>query len=168
MSSFLTAPELQRIPLVPQSLLKAHDVDCTFDSRFRAAARLLARLWLQDNKIATGVHVRPSDDGDIVTPFGSLLSSEAAQAGRNFLTPEIHTFVRRELIMREEGAYYEVERLFGNALSSAPLTMNIFAPLAMDLKLATSVFRLLLPTFVQDVKGIRFETSPLRRETALI
>src|ERR1700730_11722672 len=125
MSSFLTAPELPRIPLVPQSLLKAHDVDCTFDSRFRSAARLLARLWLQDNKIATGVHVRPSDDGDIVTPFGSLLSPEAARAGRNFLSSEIHTFVRRDLIMREEGAYCDEYRLFANAISSNPLAYSL-------------------------------------------
>src|SRR5262245_11246026 len=99
MSSLLDAPVLPRIPLVPQSLLKAHGVDCIVDNRFRAAARLLQRLWLLDNGIATGVHIRKNDDGDVLIPLESLLSPEAAHAGRNFLSPEIHTFVRRELIM---------------------------------------------------------------------
>ena len=41
-----------------KSLLKAHGVDCIIDTRFRAAARLLQSLWLKDNNIATGVHIR--------------------------------------------------------------------------------------------------------------
>ncbi|QUS38033.1 hypothetical protein RPMA_03540 [Tardiphaga alba] len=165
MSSFLTAPALPRIPLVPQSLLKAHGVDCIVDTRFRSAARLLQHLWLRDNNIPTGNHIRRDQDGDVVTPLESLLSREAARAGRNFISQAVHTFVRRELIMREEGACYEEERLFGNALSSMPMCFNIFAPLAMDLDLATATFQLLLPGFVKVVHGIRFETSPCRDRT---
>jgi hypothetical protein len=161
MSSNLTAPALPRIPLVPQSLLKAHGVDCIVDTRFRAAARLLQHLWLRDNGIPTGHHIRKEGDGDVVIPLESLLSPEAARAGRNFI-PTVHTFVRRELIMREEGACYEEERLFGNALSSMPMCFNIFAPLAMNLELATASFQFLLPDFVKQVNGIRFETSPSR------
>lgn len=164
MHASYTAPALSRIPLVPQSLLRAHGVDCIIDTRFRAAARLLQGLWLKDNNIATGNHVRTDADGQILIPLESLLSREAASAGRNFLSPAIHTFVRHELIMREEGACYDEERLFGNALSSMPLVFNVFAPLAMDLQLASTVFRQLLPGFVNDVLSIRFETSPARRE----
>ena len=168
MSSTFTAPALSRIPLVPQTLLKAHGVDCIIDTRFRAAARLLQSLWLKDNNIATGVHVRSNGDGDVIIPLGSLLSREAANAGRNFLSPAIHTFVRHELILREEGAYYDEERLFGNALSSMPLSFNVFAPLAMDLELASAVFRCLLPDFVSKVLNFRFETSPGRREARFL
>jgi len=157
-----------RAPLVPQTLLKAHGVDCIIDTRFRAAARLLQSLWLKDNSIATGVHVKATEDGDIVTPLGSLLSREAANAGRNFLSPAIHTFVRHELILREEGAYYDEERLFGNALSSMPLSFNVFAPMAMDLELASAVFRGLLPDFVNKILNFRFETSPGRREARFL
>jgi hypothetical protein len=164
MPASFSAPALPRIPLVPQSLLKAHGVDCIIDTRFRAATRLLQSLWLKDNNIATRVHVRSNEDGDIITPLGSLLSREAANAGRNFLSPAIHTFVRHELILREEGAYFDEERLLGNALSSGPMTFNLFAPLAMDLKLASAVFRHLLPDFVNNVVNIRFETSPGRHE----
>jgi hypothetical protein len=164
MSVSFATPALPRIPLVPQTLLKAHGVDCIIDTRFRAAARLLQSLWLKDNNIATGVHVRSSEDGDVVTPLGSLLSREAANAGRNFLSPAIHTFVRHELILREEGAYYDEERILCNALSSSPAAFNVFAPLAMDLELASAVFRYLLPDFVNNVVNIRFETSPGRHE----
>ena len=45
-----------------------------------------------------------------------------------------------------------------------PLVFNMFAPLAMDLELASAVFRHLLPDFVEHVLAIRFETSPGRRE----
>jgi hypothetical protein len=157
-----------RVPLVPQSLLKAHGVDCIIDTRFRAAARLLQSLWLKDNNIATGLHVRSNSDGDVIIPLGSLLSREAAIAGRNFLTPAIHTFVRHELILREDGGYYDEERLFGNALSSMPLSFNVFAPIAMDLELASAVFRCLLPDFVSKVLNFRFETSPGRREARFL
>jgi hypothetical protein len=168
MSATIAARALSRIPLVPQALLIAHGVDCIIDTRFRAAARLLQSLWLKDNNIATGVHVRSDADGDIIRPLGSLLSRDAANAGRNFLSPAIHTFVRHELILREYGAYYDEERLFGNALSSMPLTFSSFAPMAMDLELASAVFRCLLPDFVSNVLNLRFETSPGRRETRFL
>jgi hypothetical protein len=168
MPASYAAPALPRIPLVPQSLLKAHGVDCIIDTRFRAAARLLQSLWLKDNNIATGVHIRATEDGDVITPLGSLLSREAANAGRNFLSPAIHTFVRHELILREEGAYWDEERLFGNALSSGPLAISMFGPLAMDLELASAVFRRLLPDFAHRVINIRFETSPGRNEARFL
>lgn len=162
MSSFLTTAPLPRVPLVPQSILKDHGVSCIINSKFRAAARLLQHLWLRDNGIPMGHHVRRDGEGDVVIPLESLLSAEAARAGRNFISPAVHTFVRRELIMREEGACFDEERLFGNALSSMPMCFNVFAPLAMDLELATATFRSLLPNFVKQVHSIRFETAPSR------
>jgi hypothetical protein len=94
----------------------------------------------------------------------SRLSHEAARAGRNFLSQEIHAFVRGELLMREEGAAIDEERLFGNALSSMPLAFNLFAPMALDLTLATAALRQLLPGFVHQVTGFIFEHSPGRRQ----
>jgi hypothetical protein len=94
----------------------------------------------------------------------SYLSRDAARAGRNFLSPEIHALVRRELLMREEGAAIDEDRLFGNALSSMPLTFNLFGPMALDLNLATAALRQLLPGFVHQVTGFTFEHSPGRRQ----
>ena len=104
-----------------------------------------------------------TDDGNVAIPLGSILTPEAAHAGRNFLAPAIHTFVRHALIMREDGAAMDEYRLFANSLSSMPMSFNLFAPLALDLELATTVFRMLLPDFVDSVDHIHFETSPGRR-----
>jgi hypothetical protein len=54
------------------------------------------------------------------------------------------------------------ERLWGNLLSSQAATLNLLAPLALDLTLASRVWRLLLPEFVHQVTGFRFEHSPGR------
>ena len=54
------------------------------------------------------------------------------------------------------------DRLFRNALSSMPLVFNLFGPMVIDPRLATAVFRRLLPTFVHSVESIHFEHSPGR------
>lgn len=158
----LPAP-LIRCPLVPDQILKDHNCFFEFENRFRKAARLLQVLWLKDRNIEPGIHVRGEGDDAVIMPLHSNLSAAAAAKGLNFLSSSIHAFVRRELVMREEGAAIDEERLFGNALSSMPMTFNIFAPLAADLNLATRVFKTLFPDFVGKVEGFLFEHSPGRR-----
>lgn len=167
MNSLFRTPDratLPRIPLVPEEVARRNNVYFEIDTRFRRAARLLQSLWLKDREIPTGHHVR-GDGGDAVTmELHSRLGRDAARAGRNFLSPEIHALVRRELLMREEGAAIDEDRLFGNALSSMPLTFNLFGPMALDLNLATAALRQLLPGFVHQVTGFIFEHSPGRRQ----
>jgi hypothetical protein len=155
---------LPRIPLVPDEILRRNSVYFEIDTRFRRAARLLQFLWLKDHGIPTGIHVSGKADDAVTMELGSCLSPEAARAGKNFLSPAIHALVRREVIMQEEGAAIDEDRLFGNALSSMPLVFSVFGPMALDPGLATSVFRRLLPTFVHSVEHIVFEHSPGRRE----
>lgn len=155
---------MTRVPLVPENVLRRHNVHFSIDTRFRRAARLLQYLWLSEQGIPTGIHVQGTADSAITMELGSRLSREAAEAGRNFLSAGIHGLVRRELIMREEGAMIDEDRLFGNALSSMPLAFNLFGPMVIDLRLATSVFRSLLPDFVHSVEGITFEHSPGRHQ----
>jgi hypothetical protein len=159
-----TRASLPRCPLISDELAKKHNVHFEIDTRFRKAARLLQALWLQDHNIETGIHIRGEGDTAVVMPLHSNLSRNAARAGKNFLSPDIHAFVRHELLMREEGAAIDEERLFGNALSSMPLCFNLFGPMALDLKLASDVFRGLLPDFVEQIEGFIFEHSPGRRE----
>lgn len=119
MTTSMTAlPAPLRCPLVPDELLKRNNCFFEVDPRFRKAARFLQVLWLKDHNIEPGIHVRGTDDDAVIMPLHSNLSQSAARAGHNFLSPAIHAFVRRELIMREEGAAIDEERLFGNALSS--------------------------------------------------
>jgi hypothetical protein len=155
---------LPRVPLVPDSILRRNNVHFEIDTRFRRAARLLQCLWLTDRGIPTGIHVQGTADDAVTMELGSCLSREAAEAGKNFLSPAIHGLVRRELIMREEGAMIDEDRLFSNALSSMPLVFNLFGPMVIDGRLATAVFRRLLPDFVRSVERISFEHSPGRLE----
>ena len=68
------------------------------------------------------------------------------------------------MLLREENAAIDEDRLIANSLSSMPLVFNVFGPMAIDTKLATKVFRQLLPNFVHSVESIAFEHSPGRRE----
>ncbi|MBX9932380.1 MAG: hypothetical protein K2Y56_12705 [Methylobacterium sp.] len=153
---------LSRAPLVPASLLRRHDCFITGDTRFRAAARLQQSLWRQGQGLPAGLH-RPGGRHDIpAITLGSLLTLADAARGANFFSPAVHAYVRRSLVLREEGACVNVDRLLRNTLSSEPLIRNALVPLALDLDLATAVFRSLLPTFVDHVTAVRFETSPSR------
>ncbi len=162
-SSAPTFKQLSRTPLVPEAVLKRHGAYCTIDTRFRACARTLQCIWLK----AQGITTAASDDHSAASAhssFGSTLSADAANAGKNFLHPDIHRLALQEWLLCEDDAAIDEERLFGNALSSMPLVFNLFGPLALDRELATAVFRRLLPNFVHSVERIIFEHSPGRRD----
>ena len=152
---------LPRVPLIPDEVLKLHNAFCSIDTRFRSAARMLQCLWLKDQGIPTASSKQTSDGR---SGFASHLRADAAKAGRNFLNLQIHQVVLRELLVREEGASIDEDRLFGNSLSSQPLSFNLFGNMTEDLALATVVFRQLFPEFVLTVDQIIFEHSPGRRE----
>lgn len=153
---------LSRAPLVPASLLRRHDCLIAGDTRFRAAARLQQSLWREAQGLLAGLH-RPGGRRDVpAIMLGSLLTPADAARGMNFVDASVHAYVRRFLALREEGASVHPDRLFRNTLSSEPLCFNLLAPLALDLDLATAVFRSLLPSFIQEVQGIYFETAPSR------
>lgn len=154
-----TFKQLPRAPLVPEAVLKRHNAYCVIDTRFRAAARLQAALWLKSQNIATAA----DDPANSRSFLGSYLSDEAARAGKNFLSTDVHRLALQEWLLCEEDAAFDSERLFGNALSSMPVVFSVFGPLALDRKLATAVFRRLLPGFVRSVERIHFETSPGRK-----
>jgi hypothetical protein len=97
--------------------------------RLRASARLLQCLWLRDHDIPTAASTAPvSTSSDTVngtdrnsytpaTSFGSILSAEAANAGRNFLSPAVHRLALQEWLLCEDGACIDEERLFGKRLA---------------------------------------------------
>lgn len=153
-----TFNQLSRTPFISDTVAKHYDSHCLIDSRFRRAARLLQILWMRDQGIPNaavderGAHL------------GSYLRADAAEAGRNFISPQVHLLALRELLLREEDAAIDEDRLITNTLSSMPLVFNALGPLALDTKLATAVFRQLLPEFVHSVERIAFEHSPGRRD----
>lgn len=159
-----TFRQFTRTPLIPEAVLKRHGAYCAIDTRFRAAARLQQALWLKEQNIPT-----LADGSTKPHSFlGTILSADAAHAGKNFLSPEVHRLALQEWLLCEEDAAIDPERLFGNALSSMPLAFSLFGPLALNTKLATTVFRNLLPDFVQSVQRIIFEHSPGRRNSRFL
>lgn len=153
---------LPRVPLVPPDILRRHHCLRPTDDRFKAAARLLQALWREDRNLPPGTHTSPDGKRRLL---GSRLSPAAGRAGAGFLAPEITVLVHRELAYREIGAVIDPDRLFLNLLSSQQLTFNCFAPLKLDLALATGVFRRLLPEVDLSVTDILFEHAPGRRSS---
>ena len=88
---------------------------------FDGAQRLLQVLWMCDHGIDTA-----SADGERASHLASHLSADAAEAGLNFHSPELHLLALRELLlMREEDAAVDEDRLLSNPLSSMPLAVNL-------------------------------------------
>jgi len=152
--------EFRQLPIVPKNVLRKHRVLEKFDNRFRACARLLQALWRETQQLPIGTYAAPSGGQRRI---GSLLSSSAADAGRNFLSPEVAHLVRREMAYQEAGALIDQRRLYGNLLSSMPLAFNLFAPLRLNRDLAAKVVRSLIPGIdLVQVLHVWFEHSPGR------
>ena len=152
--------QLTHTPLIPERILRQYGAYSWYDERFRAAARLLQCLWLRDHDIPTASSPANASDSPAANAgFGSILTVEAANAGRNFLSKTIHRYALHSWLMSEPGACYEETRFFGNSLSSMPMAFNLLAPLAWDLDLASRVFSRLLPGIFQRAERIRFESK---------
>ena len=148
-----------RLPLLPDAILRRRHCLEETDSRFRAGARLMQALWREERGLPIGYHTDPNGRR---RKLGSRVSVAAARSGANFLTPEVAHLVRRECVYREIGAFIDEHRLLGNLLSSQPMCFNLFAPLKLNLQLATGVLECLLPHFEGEVVQVLFEHSPGR------
>lgn len=159
-SSAPTFQQLIRTPLIPEAVLKRHGAYSAIDTRYRTAQRLQQALWLKGQNIATAAEALAETDSHL----GSILTLDAARAGKNFLSNDIHRLAVQQWMFCEDDAAIDPERLFTNALSSMPLTMNLLGELALNVELASAVFQILFPDFVQSVHRVLFEHSPGRRD----
>lgn len=156
-------PHLASAPFLNETIRRRHHSFVANDSRFAASTRLLAHLWRQDQQLPAATFISSDPTSKPRRhPANWLLRRDAAQAGATFLTPAIRDHARQALLFREPRAMWNEDRLWANLLSSQALTLNLLAPLATDLALATRVFRSLLPDFIHEVRSIRFEHSPGR------
>lgn len=115
---------------------------------------------MRDNRIESA-----ASNGDHASYLASHLSADAAEAGLNFHSPDLHLLALKELLLlREEDAAVDEDRLLSNPVSSMPLAVNLFGPLALDTKLGSKVLRQLLPDFVHSVQRIVWEHSPGRKD----
>lgn len=148
-----------RLPLIPEGILRQYKVHEPNDTRFRAAARLLQALWRDKRDIPMGSYINGRGRRK---PLGSRLSAFAAATGANFLDPALQRLTVRELAYREPGAMIDEHRVWSNMLSSMPLAFNLFGALKLDPDLAQAVCRALWPELCDEVCHIQFEHSPAR------
>ncbi|NOY94456.1 MAG: hypothetical protein GXP55_25040, partial [Deltaproteobacteria bacterium] len=140
-----------------EAVLREHHVWVEGDNRFQRRARLLQALWREDQGLPIGEHRG--------LPQGSRLAMpRPEQRLEAYVTPNIRELVKREVVAGDKsaGKLYGRPRIFENLLSSQPLCFNLFGELAVDLDLASAVFRRLLPARVASVEAIEFEWSPGR------
>lgn len=152
-----------RLPLIPDSILRQYKVHEPNDTRFRAAARLLQALWRDKRDIPMGSYINGAGRR---RPLGSRLSPLASAAGANFLHPDLRRLTVRELAYREPGAMIDEHRVWSNMLSSMPLAFNLFGAFKLNPGLAQAVCTTLWPQICSEVCHIQFEHSPARGDLA--
>ena len=153
--------EYGRVPYLPEKALREHKVFEQADDRFRAAVRARQALLREQKGWDIGLYP-PAADAQ--REIGSYLGN--ANPDANFITPEVAELVRREVAYREDDALIDQERLYRNMVSSHPATFNVFGPLKLEPRLASSVARRLCPDLVRQATEVLFEHSPARRHPA--
>ena len=89
------------------------------------------------------------------THYGHMLTKESADAGLNFLTPDLFEKVKERFPK-------ESTRLWRNMLSSQPMCFNLFGQLKCDYKLATDLANALWgeQEHIAEVTNVCFEWKP--------
>lgn len=150
-----------RVPFLPETALRALKVYEPGDDRFRSACRAQQALYRERKGLTIGLY---PPGGETQRELGSFLDGSDPDA--NLINAEIAALCRREVAYREDDALIDETRLYRNMLSSHPLSMSLFGPMKLDLKLATAVAKRLCPDFVSKVTDVIFEHSPARRHPA--
>jgi hypothetical protein len=140
-------------------VLRSHKVHHSYDSRFRACARLLQALHREQAGWNIGSYTTASGSK---RRMGHLVGAYDGAAGANFLCPDVHRLARRELAYREPGAMFEEKRLYENLLSSTPLALNLLGPVKLNRDLAEAFVREIAPDLAGRVCAVTFEHSPGR------
>lgn len=140
----------------PTQLLKTHLSDVATDTPFRSWCRLKQSLYRQEHGWS------PGTGGRQPRPLGNYLVDSDAQAGRNFLSPEIFAAAQRRTACREKGDKIEEGRLLGNLLTSQTMCFNLFLPQAAAMEIATRIWQAVLPNMVNHVNRVLLEHSPGR------
>jgi hypothetical protein len=156
---------LDRLPLLPDHILRAHKALHRTDTRFRAAARLRQALWREARGLPLGSYTTPAGT---TRKLGSRLSAYGAAAGGNFINQPVHRLAQRDYAYREPGAAIDEERLFGNLLSSMPLAFNLAGPMKLDGAKADAFVQTIAPDAAGRVSAIWFEHSPGRGDPTFL
>ncbi len=136
-----------------KELRKKYETDYNDRTDFSSEARLLQSIWR-------------TEKGYDFDKYGNFLELNfAKETGVNFLTNGIYEIVKQEVQNKHtDRKVIKEPRIWNNLLSSQPLAFNIFGELKLNLKLATSTFKVLYPDRkIKNVTAIEFEYSPGRK-----
>lgn len=124
---------------------------------FQRRARVHQARWREERGYPIGDHQGRAIGNYLAMPW-------AEESLANFLDDQIKDMVRREVQdpQRAAGKMYGRPRLYNNLLSSQPLVFNLFAHLAADRDLATTVLQSLSAGVIHEVTEMAFEHSPGR------
>jgi PD-(D/E)XK nuclease superfamily len=131
------------------------------DPPFRALMRR-HQSWYRSTVLHADFGTGPKPSS--ATYYGNMLAAVAAEAGANFLTPEIFGVARARIAA---GGGVEPFRCLRNMLSSQPMCFNLFGPLVVNTELATRMVGALLPGEVAEVLAVRIEYAPSPRHEYL-
>jgi hypothetical protein len=125
------------------------------DNRFTARMRF-HQSWYRKYVLRLPPGPNPHANNEL---YGNMLRENDGLAGKNFYNKEIHAYVEKRLA--EDSIHIEPSRLHNNLLSSQPFCFNIFAPLALDKKLAMRLLKSILgwPNLSQ-VTRVEIEYAP--------
>jgi hypothetical protein len=132
---------------------------------FKRHARLHQAVWREARNLKEGTQPLRPKPGERFRPSGSHFALDDAGYS-NFLTGAAVKAVRWRLEHPEPYQMINVDRLYGNLLSSMPLCFNLFGPLfsKADLEPTTATVRSWWPDAPGCVSAVRFEWSPGRRK----
>ncbi|MGY0540926.1 PGN_0703 family putative restriction endonuclease [Nocardioides sp. YJ-D4] len=153
------------------------DAGCWFDAdkaggqmmtAFKREARWRQHRWAVDELgiVSFGTHAgrRTFDETPVEDiPNGTKLGDGDAEAGANFLTPEIHRIARARVAEKQDHQTLDAKRLYRDLLSSMPMAFNLFGEASLPENHASR--RRLAELFgVPDAEpsAILFEWSPGR------
>ena len=95
--------------------------------------------------------------------YGNMLTKESAEAGLNFLTPEIFEVAKKRLDKqrtKEGSGVVDEFRLLRNMLTSQTMCFNLFGEMAFDHQLATRLAQTLWGNQIANVLDLRIEWAP--------
>lgn len=126
------------------------------DDRFTSRMRL-HQSWYRATVLGVrwGTGPQPSSRREL----GSMLDSQSAQRGLNFLTPDIFGLAQQRIA--QGNGTVDAFRLLHNMLSSQPMCFNLFGPLALDLNLATAFLQKLIGDRVSRATRVVMEYAPV-------
>jgi|GEM_PF-840234 len=147
-------------PVINDTVSDNHDI-MGIGPQYKGDNAFTARMRLHQSRYRAETLKVPFGKGPTLNShnyYGNMLSTQAAAAGANFLTPDIFEVVKARLA--ESSGAVEAYRLLHNMLSSQPMCFNLFGPMVNDTKLATKLLQTILPDEIKHVRRVLIEYAP--------